>query len=133
MAPAWLSDVCFPNADSAYCARVAGKPEVGLDRAHYRHMARRPQGDEAETTFPNKHKHLQTHLRLPDIDYSKKAVLNSLTSVDGQRGHGHAIDEFAVLVGRSIDARKEIEVLTNRQIFIQRGLLRHVNNAPAAG
>ena len=34
------------------------------------------------------------HLRLPDLEYSKTAVLNSLTSVDGQRGYGHAIDEF---------------------------------------
>jgi hypothetical protein len=30
----------------------------------------------------------KTHLRLPDLDYSKTAVLNSLTSVDGQRGYG---------------------------------------------
>ena len=29
-----------------------------------------------------------------DSKYSKTAVLNSLTSVDGQRGYGHAIDEF---------------------------------------
>jgi hypothetical protein len=41
-----------------------------------------------------KHKHPKTHLRLPDLDYSKTAVLNSLSSVDGQRGYGHAIDEF---------------------------------------
>jgi hypothetical protein len=34
------------------------------------------------------------HLRLPDLEYSKTAVLNSLTSIDGQRGYGHAIDEF---------------------------------------
>jgi integrase len=39
-------------------------------------------------------KHPKTHLRLPDLEYSKTAVLNSLTSVDGQRGYGHAIDEF---------------------------------------
>jgi site-specific recombinase XerD len=39
-------------------------------------------------------KHTKTHLRLPDLEYSKAAVLNSLTSVDGQRGYGHAIDEF---------------------------------------
>jgi len=41
-----------------------------------------------------KYKHPKTHLRLPDLDYSKTAVLNSLSSVDGQRGYGHAIDEF---------------------------------------
>jgi hypothetical protein len=33
-------------------------------------------------------------LRLPDLEFSKTAVLNSLTSRDGQRGYGHAIDEF---------------------------------------
>ena len=43
---------------------------------------------------PQKRKHPKTHLRLPDLDYSKTAVLNSLSSVDGQRGYGHAIDEF---------------------------------------
>jgi site-specific recombinase XerD len=41
-----------------------------------------------------KRKHPKTHLRWPDLEYSKTAVLNSLTSVDGQRGYGHAIDEF---------------------------------------
>lgn len=34
------------------------------------------------------------HLRLPDLEHSKTAVLNSLTSVDGQRGYSHPIDEF---------------------------------------
>jgi site-specific recombinase XerD len=41
-----------------------------------------------------KRKHPKTHLRLPDLEYSKTAVLNSLTSIDGQRGYCHAIDEF---------------------------------------
>jgi hypothetical protein len=36
----------------------------------------------------------KTRLRLPDLEFSRTAVLNSLTSVDGQRGYGHAIDEF---------------------------------------
>ena len=39
-------------------------------------------------------KHPKTRLRLPDLEFSKTAVLNSLSSVDGQRGYGHAIDEF---------------------------------------
>jgi site-specific recombinase XerD len=38
--------------------------------------------------------HPKTRLRLPDLEFSRTAVLNSLTSVDGQRGYGHAIDEF---------------------------------------
>ena len=33
-------------------------------------------------------------LRLPDLDQAKSAVLNSLTSVEAQRGYRHAIDEF---------------------------------------
>ena len=44
--------------------------------------------------FLQKRKLPKYHLRLPDLEYSKTAVLNSLTSVDGQRGYGHAIDEF---------------------------------------
>src|SRR5437764_11998775 len=33
-------------------------------------------------------------LRLPDLDQTKSAVLNSLSSIDAQRGYRHAIDEF---------------------------------------
>jgi hypothetical protein len=33
-------------------------------------------------------------LRLPDLEFAKAAVLNSLTSFDAQRGYRHAIDEF---------------------------------------
>ena len=36
----------------------------------------------------------KTVLRLPDLDQAKSAVLNSLTSLDAQRGYRHAIDEF---------------------------------------
>jgi hypothetical protein len=43
---------------------------------------------------PHKRKTPQTHLRFPDLEFSKTAVLNSLTSRDGQRGYSHAIDEF---------------------------------------
>ena len=41
-----------------------------------------------------KRKNPRAHLRLPDLEISKTAVLNSLTSSDGQRGYGHAIEEF---------------------------------------
>jgi hypothetical protein len=41
-----------------------------------------------------KNKRPKNHLRLPDLEFSKTAVLNSLSSSDGQRGYGHAIDEF---------------------------------------
>src|ERR1700756_4004602 len=33
-------------------------------------------------------------LRLPDLEHAKTAVLNSLTSVSGQRTYDHAIREF---------------------------------------
>jgi hypothetical protein len=33
-------------------------------------------------------------LALPDLEYAKTAVLNSLTSVSGQRTYDHAIREF---------------------------------------
>jgi len=35
-----------------------------------------------------------TVLRLPDLDQAKSAVLNSLSSIDAQRGYRHAIEEF---------------------------------------
>ena len=33
-------------------------------------------------------------LRLPDLEHARTAVLNSLSSAEGQRGYRHAIDEF---------------------------------------
>jgi hypothetical protein len=39
-------------------------------------------------------KKAKTVLRLPDLEFAKSAVLNSLTSPDAQRGYRHAIDEF---------------------------------------
>jgi hypothetical protein len=39
-------------------------------------------------------KKAKTVLRLPDLEYAKAAVLNSLTSRDAQRGYRHTIDEF---------------------------------------
>jgi hypothetical protein len=33
-------------------------------------------------------------LRLPDLEHSKAAVLNSRNSADANRGYGHTIDEF---------------------------------------
>ena len=36
----------------------------------------------------------KTVLRLPDLEHAKSAVLNSLTSIEAQRGYSHAINEF---------------------------------------
>jgi len=47
-----------------------------------------------KSRFSKHRTHPKTRLRLPDLEFSRTAVLNSLTSVDGQRGYGHAIDEF---------------------------------------
>src|ERR1700675_4786030 len=41
-----------------------------------------------------KHTTTKSVLRLPDLEHGKTAVLNSLTSLDAQRGYRHAIDEF---------------------------------------
>ena len=45
-------------------------------------------------TSKRTHPRPKTVLRLPDLDQAKSAVLNSLSSVDAQRGYRHAIDEF---------------------------------------
>jgi hypothetical protein len=49
---------------------------------------------EAEIAPANKTHHDKSVLRLPDLEYAKAAVLNSLTSPDAQSGYRHAIDEF---------------------------------------
>jgi hypothetical protein len=43
----------------------------------------------------------KTVLRLPDLDQAKSAVLNSLSSIDAQRGYRHAIEEFMNGTARS--------------------------------
>jgi hypothetical protein len=42
----------------------------------------------------NQREHPKNHLRLPDLGYSKTAVVNNLPSVDGKRGYADAINEF---------------------------------------
>lgn len=43
---------------------------------------------------PRRRAKAKSRLRLPDLEFSKTAVLNTLSSNDGQRGYAHAIDEF---------------------------------------
>jgi integrase len=50
-------------------------------------MKRNPYSQRKRTTT-------KSVLRLPDLEHAKAAVLNSLTSLDAQRGYRHAIDEF---------------------------------------
>ena len=42
----------------------------------------------------NKRLKAKTILRLPDLEQSKNAVLNSLAAASSQESYGHAIDEF---------------------------------------
>ena len=42
----------------------------------------------------NKHSRAKAVLRLPDLEQSKSAVLNSLTAPSSQESYGHAINEF---------------------------------------
>ena len=41
-------------------------------------------------------------LALPDLEHAKTAVLNSLTSVSGQRTYDHAIRESSPGIARSL-------------------------------
>jgi site-specific recombinase XerD len=50
-------------------------------------MKRKPHSRRKRTTT-------KSVLRLPDLEHAKAAVLNSLTSLEAQRGYRHAIDEF---------------------------------------
>ncbi len=50
-------------------------------------MKRKPHSRRKRTTT-------KSVLRLPDLEHAKATVLNSVTSLDAQRGYRHAIDEF---------------------------------------
>src|SRR3979411_698324 len=57
-------------------------------------MAWRPSVMKRKPHSRRKRTSTKSVLRLPDLDHAKTAVLNSLTSLDAQRGYRHAIDEF---------------------------------------
>src|SRR5215467_9583711 len=57
-------------------------------------MAWRPPIMKHRPTSRRKRSSSRSVLRLLDLEHSKTAVLNSLTSQDAQRGYRHAIDEF---------------------------------------
>src|SRR6516162_5159113 len=57
-------------------------------------MAWRPPIMKHRPTSRRRHSSTRSVLRLLDLEHSKTAVLNSLTSQDAQRGYRHAIDEF---------------------------------------
>src|ERR1700691_2107565 len=47
-----------------------------------------------KTVLTSKTHHPKPVRSLPDLEHANAAVLNSLTSLDAQRGYRHAIDEF---------------------------------------
>src|ERR1017187_6249803 len=57
-------------------------------------VAWRPQAMKQKPRSRANRKKAKTVLRLPDLEFAKAAVLNSLTNPDAQRGYRHAIDEF---------------------------------------
>src|SRR5947209_2919603 len=57
-------------------------------------MAWRPPIMKHRPTSRRRRRSTRSVLRLLDLELSKTAVLNSLTSQDAQRGYRHAIDEF---------------------------------------
>src|SRR5262252_5241846 len=57
-------------------------------------MAWRPPIMKHRPTSRRRRSRTRSVLRLLDLEHSKTAVLNSLTSQDAQRGYRHAIDEF---------------------------------------
>jgi|HubBroStandDraft_2_1064218.scaffolds.fasta_scaffold349268_2 hypothetical protein len=61
-------------------------------------------------------------LRLPALEHAKAAVLNSLTSLDAQRGYRHAIDEFVDWCSEPRLALNRIVVLRYRSHLESRQL-----------
>jgi hypothetical protein len=47
-----------------------------------------------KTVLTRKTHHPKSVRSLPDLEHANAAVLNSLTSLDAQRGYRHPIDEF---------------------------------------
>jgi hypothetical protein len=67
----------------------------------------------------------KSRLRLPDLEFSKTAVLSSMSSWDGQRGYAHAIDEFVQWYC------SELRLALNRTVVLRyRGYLESRNLAP---
>ena len=71
----------------------------------------------------------KTVLWLPDLEHARSAVLNSLSSVDAQRGYRHAIDQFVDwYCSEPRLAFNRIVVLRYRNHLESRGLARGTVN-----
>ena len=60
-------------------------------------------------------------LALPDLEQAKSAVLNTLTSVSGQRTYGHAINDFVEWICSEPRLTFRTAVLRNRTYLKQKG------------
>ena len=60
-------------------------------------------GHEAETVLRKKRTTTKSVLRLPDLEHTKAAALNSLTRLDPQRGYRHAVNGANTVHG-SVDS-----------------------------
>lgn len=68
----------------------------------------------------------KSKLRLPDLDNSKTAVLDSLESPESKRGYRHAIDEFIESYCSEPRLSFNKLVVTRYRIFLEnRGLQGH--------
>jgi hypothetical protein len=61
-----------------------------------------------------KHSRAKTILRLPDLEQSRNAVLNSLAAASSQESYAHAIDEF---IGWYCSASFVIDSFSNRRTW----------------
>ena len=65
----------------------------------------------------------RTKLRLPDLDHSKVAVLNSLRSPESQRSYRHSIDEFIAWYCSEPRLYFNKTVVTRYRIYLESRLL----------
>src|SRR5437016_10136949 len=73
----------------------------------------------AKSSNPKRKKTPKTVLRLPDLEQSKSAVLNSLTSLSSQRSYDHAIREFIEWYCSEPRVAFNKTVVTRYRIFLE--------------
>jgi hypothetical protein len=72
-------------------------------------------------------------LKLPDLEQSKSAVLNSLTSPSSQRSYDHAIREFTDWYCSEPRLAFNKTVVTRYRISLEQRHLRSLDNQPEIG
>jgi len=73
--------------------RVTGKPDLTCHN-NFQLLIDGMEVIDHEAPTSKRRRTTKSVLRLLDLEHAKSAVLNSLSSVDAQRGYRHAIDEF---------------------------------------